>query len=119
MLDENHTDAYTQSVQKEIEMTLEELIAALQKAKNDKKQKPKPPGGGGGGKPGDEPLLPDSAELKLLRSAQLRVNRRTKSFHTARPESGDLIDIMRSQVRDIAHLQEEIARMAQEMAIKK
>ena len=83
LIEAKKTDAYTHTMQKEVEATLEELIEALQQAQ---KQKEGGGGGGGGGGGQDPPLLPNSAELKLLRAAQLRVNRRTQSFDTNRPE---------------------------------
>ena len=74
-LEQQATGIETQTLQHEIERTLEELIEALQIAK-------KSGSGSGQGKPGNckPALLPDTAELKLLRALQLRVNRRTRSF---------------------------------------
>ena len=111
LLAARRTGSYTQNLQIEIEQTLKELIEALQQAQELKQQGG---GGGGGGDEQDEPLLPNSAELKLLRSAQLRVNRRTASFDQARPD-GPLDELMKKQIRDIADFQEEIAIMAEEM----
>ncbi len=66
----------TQSVQKGIEKNLEELVDALQKEQRRRKKKKKGGGGGGGGgkKP---PLVPPVAELKMLRSLQVQINKRT------------------------------------------
>jgi len=107
LLETLKTDAYTQSSQTEIEITLKELIEALQKAQQ---QKESPPGQGGGGGGGEEPLLPNSAELKLLRLSQLRVNRRTESFDKARPASG-LEPVLKQEVMNISQRQSEIAEM--------
>ena len=65
-----------------------------------------------------QPLVPDSAELKLLKSAQLRVNRRTKSFDRARPD-GPLEAEMKSQIVKIAKRQQEVAEMTEEMLERK
>ncbi len=99
------TDQYTQTLQKEIETTLEELIEALQQAQSQKE------GGGGGGGGGEPPLLPNSAELKLLRSAQLRVNRRTSAIEAARPKEGGLDESLKGEAQTIATRQAEIAEM--------
>jgi hypothetical protein len=99
------TDQYTQTLQKEIETTLEELIEALQQAQSQKE------GGGGGGGGGEPPLLPNSAELKLLRSAQLRVNRRTAAIEAARPKQGGLDESLKGEAQTIATRQSEIAEM--------
>ena len=111
MLDDKRVGPYTQSVQQEITLTLIELIEALKRA-----QKQGGGGGGGGGGSGKEPpLIPGIAELKLLRSAQMRVNRRTIAFDKARPK-GELDAIMRKEVKNISSMQEEIAEMAREIA---
>jgi hypothetical protein len=99
------TDQYTQTLQKEIETTLEELIEALQQAQSQKE------GGGGGGGGGEPPLLPNSAELKLLRSAQLRINRRTAAIETARPKEGTLDESLKGEAQTVAIRQAEIAEM--------
>jgi DNA repair exonuclease SbcCD ATPase subunit len=100
------TDQFTQTLQKEIETTLEELIEALQQAQSQKEG-----GGGGGGGGGEPPLLPNSAELKLLRSAQLRINRRTVAIDAARPKAGPLDETLKDEALTIATRQAEIAEM--------
>jgi hypothetical protein len=70
---------YTQAVQQDIIETLRELIEVI-KEELERKQ-----GGGegnGDGSEGDqeENLLPNSAELKMLKSLQERVNKRTSTF---------------------------------------
>jgi hypothetical protein len=110
LLTENaRTDQFTHNLQKEIETTLEELIEALQKAQQQKEGSGG--GGGGGGGSGNEPLLPNSAELKLLRSAQLRVNRRTAAVEAARPKGGQLDDVLKTELQTIANRQAEIGDM--------
>jgi hypothetical protein len=108
LIDAKRTDAYTQSQQKEIELTLEELIEALQQAQ---KQKEGSGGGGGGGGGSEPPLLPGSAELKLLRAAQLRINRRTAAFDTARTPLGELDDLMKQEFANLSQRQAEIGDM--------
>jgi hypothetical protein len=70
----------TQGVEEEIIQTLDELIEALQKAQQDLESEtedgPMPPPG----EPQDMPLVDALAELKMIRSAQLRVNTRTKRY---------------------------------------
>jgi hypothetical protein len=64
--------------------------------------------------PEEPPLLPTSAELKLLRSAQLRVNRRTKSFDDVRP-AGELDEVLREEVVKISKHQDKVAAMTRAM----
>jgi hypothetical protein len=106
LADNMRTDAYTASMQKEIETTLEELIEALQQAQQQKEGM-----GGGGGGGGEPPLLPNSAELKLLRAAQMRVNRRTASLEQARPKEGPLDDVLKGETQKVAERQAEIGEM--------
>ena len=69
----------TQGIEEDIIAALEETIAALQKAQKDsKKRKPKPRPAG---EPAEEPPLVDKiAEMKMIRSMQMRVNNRTKRY---------------------------------------
>jgi hypothetical protein len=105
-LEEQSTGPPTQTLQQEIEKTLEELIEALQVAKKG--------GGSGGGKPGNcKPcLLPNTAELKLLRALQMRVNRRTVEVDHARA-AGPLPEISKGEMSRLSKLQGEIAGMVQ------
>ncbi len=75
--------AYVQQVQQDVIATLKELIEVIQEER-EKKQ-----GGGqgnGDGQEGDseDNLLPTSAELKMLKSLQVRVNRRTTDYERLR-----------------------------------
>jgi hypothetical protein len=72
-------DARTQAIEEDIIAALEEMIAALEQAQQDlEDQKPPPPGQSS--QPGDQPLIDRIAELKMIRSLQLRVNRRTQRY---------------------------------------
>jgi hypothetical protein len=105
LLEKSETGDYTQTLQREVEKTLEELIEALQIARRS--------GGGGGGGGGGNckpALLPNTAELKLLRALQLHVNRRTVAFDEARPE-GALDQAQKGEITRISTLQKEIGGM--------
>ncbi len=106
MIASQKTDPYVQSQQREIEISLEELIEALKKAQSQKESG----GGGGGGGGGDQPLLPSSAELKLLRFSQLRINRRTEAFDKNRP-TGELADDLRGEMQNISKRQQDVSDM--------
>jgi len=112
-LEAERTGAYTQTLEKEIEQTLEELIEALERAQQER-QAGSGQGQGQSAQSPLQPLVPDSAELKLLKAAQLRVNRRTKSFDQARP-AGPLDTEMETQLKKITARQAEVAEMAEEM----
>ena len=61
---------------------LEELLAALEKSRRKEEDDRQQAGGSGGrpAEPGEQPLVDKLAELKMLRSLQLRVNNRTQRF---------------------------------------
>jgi hypothetical protein len=70
----------TQLIEEDIIAALEEMIEALQQAQQDmedQKNRPQPPQPT---QPQDQPLVDMIAELKLIRSLQLRVNTRTQRY---------------------------------------
>lgn len=80
-LGERQTGPVTREIQTQIVEALEELIAAVEQRRNE--GPPPPSHAGQSGQSGTQeemPLLPGSAELKLLRSGQVRVNRQTQQL---------------------------------------
>jgi hypothetical protein len=117
-LKSEQTDGFTQDMQREIERTLQDLIEALQRAQQVAEQQ-KGESGQGGGQQQNPPLVPESAELKLIKQAQLRVNRLTtsidKNLQAANaPNAND-----RKAIRDIARRQEEVQKMAEDIVERK
>lgn len=88
-LKSENTGKITQAMESEIIQTLEEMVEALQKAREDAKKDAQSGGGGGGGGSDPNQLISESQELKLLRKMQLRVNRMTKLF-TEEAKNNDL-----------------------------
>ncbi len=76
------TDKITQAVELDIIETLEEMLAALQQALKELREKRASPQQGGGGQPGEQPLVDQLAELRMIRALQMRVNRRTEFYDT-------------------------------------
>ena len=65
----------------DIVSALEELLAALEKSRRDEEARQQADGAGGrSAEPGEQPLVDKLAELKMLRSLQLRINDRTRRF---------------------------------------
>ncbi|QDU98756.1 coiled-coil domain-containing protein [Lignipirellula cremea] len=110
LLDGLKTDDYTQAVQEEIETTLAELISALEKAQRQKKSDQE--SSSGGGEQQQPPLLPNSAELKLLMSAQMRINRLTRALEKVRGDA-PLDEASRLTAESIAARQEEVANLTE------
>lgn len=79
-LDENEVGEITQAIERDIIEGLAEAIEALKKELEKLKEKKKNPPPPNSGEPPEPPLVDILAELKMLRSLQLRVNRMTKQF---------------------------------------
>ncbi len=92
-LDRGQVAELTQSIERDIIEALAEIIEALQKEMEKKDDQP-PPEDQPPMQPQDPTLVDKLAELKMLRSLQMRINRRTKRL-------GNLIDGDQAQKPDI------------------
>lgn len=71
----------TQSLEKDIIAALEETIAAMEQSLKDLQKKKTPPGQMPmAGQPDDMELVDKLAELKMIRSLQMRINKRTQLY---------------------------------------
>jgi len=70
----------TQELEQDIIAALEETIAALEKALKDLEKNKTPPGQMPAGQMPEPPLVDKLAELKMIRSLQVRINRRTQRY---------------------------------------
>ncbi len=109
----------TQSVQKDILDSLKQLIETTQKEmqqmKEDQKQQQQPKN------PGEEKpgLVELMAEIRVLRSLQLQVNRRTKQVDGLMPAAtSDDVPVLRKQLHDLAIRQTRLIESAKELAKK-
>lgn len=105
--------ALTQTIEGEIVEALEELLQAVQRMRQESEQS-------AGMKMSSEeddlqPLLPTSAELKLLRSGQVRVNERTSAIETAQGDASESADALNDALRAVAMRQIDCSEMAKEM----
>ena len=114
LLERIETGALTQRVQKEIETTVAEILAALEEAS--KKPPPPNPNQGRESKNGNAPLLPKSSELKMVRALQLRVNRRTIDFELRRDQGAELPPEKKLQVQEIARKQKQVETILRRVA---
>lgn len=110
-LGESDTGADTQRVEADIVTTLEELIEAVKQLQDN----PGGGGGGGGGGGSPPPLLPNSAELKLLRSCQQRVNKQTVACHAAWVEESKRTPRLEAKLDRVGERQRQLAEMARKM----
>jgi hypothetical protein len=108
-LDRGLVATVTQTIQKEIEATLEDLIEAVrQESENSDGQ------GEGGEMPGDAPLLPASAELKMLLRMQLRINDRTTAIDKQRGK-GEADASLTEQARHVSRRQDDLGELTRRM----
>jgi hypothetical protein len=71
----------TQGLEQDIIESLEEMIAALEKAIQDLERKRSPPGQSPPpGQPTEPPLVDQLAELKMIRALEMRIKRRTERY---------------------------------------
>lgn len=117
LMDRRQTDRFTQSLQAEIEQTLEKLIVVFDQALEQQQAQAAQDGlVKSGGSPHQQPLVPESAELKLLQNAQLQINRQTVSFDGVRRDGdGDLDPVMTRTIQRMSQEQQYLAGLAEEM----
>lgn len=116
-------DELTQSVERDVIAALEEMIAAfqqeLEKLREKKESGQQPPGQSG--QPGEEGLVDMIAELKMLRTLQVSVNRRTALLgdQVASEDGGPGdVDVTR-RLRELADRQSRIEGAAYDLAVGK
>ena len=117
----NKTDVglFTQKVELDIIQTLEEMIEALKKAQQDMKKQQQGGGGGGGGQPGAQKLIDILAELKLIRSMQIKVNKRTEDYgQRYTGEQADQPEI-KGELKNLADRQDKIKNIVRDIATGK
>lgn len=91
-------DKLTQGLEEDIIAALEETVAALDKAIKDLEKKRTPPGRQpAAGQPGEMPLVDKLAELKMIRSLQMRINKRTQRYgEMIKGEQAETPDLLQS-----------------------
>jgi len=101
----------------EIVTGLEEMLAAVERARADQQDAAAKPGGGRSGEAGEQPLVDKLAELKMLRSLQARVNGRTQRLARLLDEGDAAVDHapLRAALMRLAGRQREIERAARDI----
>jgi hypothetical protein len=116
----------TVAIEDEIIGALEEMLDSLkqvQKKREDKKKQPEQQQQQQSSNPEDEPLVDSIAELKLLKTLQLRINRRTQSLakQTNNPDDsvGQIADAsLLGELEDLASRQQKIHEVTRDILIK-
>ncbi len=109
----------TQGIEQDIVKSLEEMVAALQKAQKDGKQRRGGGGGGGGGQ--DQPLLDSIAELKMIRALQMRVNTRTERYSKLLADGAEQAETpeLTEAVQRLSQREERIYRTTRDIVVGK
>jgi hypothetical protein len=84
----------TVAIEDEIVSSLEEMIEALvqvQKENREKQQQQQQQGSPPPGQPGDQPLIDKLAELRLIRTLQVRINKRTDTLSKMLSDPDDAV----------------------------
>jgi hypothetical protein len=115
-LERANVGSLTQSMELEIIKALEEMIAALQKAQREIQAGGG--GGGGGGSGEDQPLVDKLAEIRMIRTLQMRVNTSTQRYGKllADPEAdqADKPDLIEA-VRRLADREQKIKQITRDI----
>ncbi|MGD2110289.1 MAG: hypothetical protein PVI86_12985 [Phycisphaerae bacterium] len=104
--------ALTQTIEDEIVRSLNEVLQAVKRMQQESQQSAGMPRGAGDDM---QPLLPTSAELKLLRAGQVRVNERTVAIDKARQDASESPEALDGALRAVAARQAECGEMANEI----
>ncbi len=103
----------TQGLQKAIEEALRELLDAVKK-KQEELQSAPDESDGSQSQDQNPPLLPGSAELKLLRSCQMRINSATTRLDGLRTTEQNAMGLV-EELKRLAERQKQVSDMAKQM----
>jgi len=98
----------TQGLEEDIIAVLEETLAALQQALKESRAKQSQPQQGSPGEPGEQSLVDQLAELRMIRALQNRVNTRTQRYGTILDGEPAVDDDLLEALDELALRQERI-----------
>ena len=121
------TGKLTISIEKEIVSSLEEMIEALvavQKDQKKRKEQRQSPGGGQPGQQGEQPLVDQLAEMRLIRTLQMRINKRTQSLSEVLKDPNDAVgqadaEDIHAQLRGLSERQASIKQVTRDIVVGK
>lgn len=120
LLDAKDPGTLTQAVQKEIEQSLQDMIDAVRKELAERRKKADGDGGGGdgGGGGGKKPLVPPIAELKMIRTMQIGIKRRTASLNKQVNDSKLPAEQAKTEHGKLSRRQEKVRKITEELNTK-
>jgi hypothetical protein len=109
----------TQGIEEDVISALKDMIAALKKAQKDQENKKKKSSESQSGQPAEPPLIDNLAELRMIRTLQMRVNTRTERYSRLvegeQAENAELVEALRR----LAERQERIHRVTRDLLLEK
>lgn len=107
----------TRGILRDLVAGLEEMLAALEQAQRDQQDQKSNPSGGRPAEPGEQPLVDKLAELKMIRSLQMRVNTRTERFSQVLADGAEQADApeLLEALQRLAERQRSIQQAAHEI----
>ncbi len=106
-------DALTVGLEEDIMEALEEILAALQQALEELREQQA--GQPSAGEPGEQSLVDQLAELRMIRALQARVNRRTRRYGELLGERQARAEDVRGELAELARRQAAIYRATQDL----
>jgi hypothetical protein len=125
-LDGSDVGALTQTIESEIVTGLEEILEALSTAQKDLEKKKSedgaPPPPPQPGEPQQQPLVDKLAELRLIRTLQMRINTRTNKLAELMGAKEDAIGLteqgeMRLQIRELGGRQQRLQQITRDIVV--
>ena len=106
----------TQGLEQDIIAALEEMIAALEQARKDLEKKRTPPGQQpAAGQPTEPDLVDALAELKLIRSLQMRIYQRTQRYGAMIEGEQADTEVLLEALRELAERQERVFKATSDL----
>ncbi|MEZ6070965.1 MAG: hypothetical protein R3C10_11995 [Pirellulales bacterium] len=107
------TGSYTQAVEQDIITGLEELLEAVKQAQDEQEQRQQQAQSQNGGQAAEPTLVDKLAELRMIRSLQLRINRRTRQIDARAAEPNTPAESVDEALQQLAEQEESVIRATQ------
>ncbi|MCA9101030.1 MAG: hypothetical protein KDA63_07775 [Planctomycetales bacterium] len=107
------TGSYTQAVEQDIITGLEELLEAVKQAQDEQDQRQQQAQSQNGGQAAEPTLVDKLAELRMIRSLQLRINRRTRQIDARAAEPNTPAESVDEALQQLAEQEESVIRATQ------
>ncbi len=122
LLNETKIDIVSQGIQQDILAALEEMILALQKAQRDleeQQQQQQPPGSPPPSGQSEQPLVESIAELKLIRTMQLRIQGTTNRYADVIEAGQNTSQEILPMLRELAERQDRLDQITRDIAMER